>query len=123
MKTKSIIELLTLSSSLYILARDTELLEKIKELSEKGKDEINKIIADSKVDENGNELEFADKVLLKAHELKEELNEKLEELVIKFYKNIHIAHVEEVNALNEKIEKADMAIALLEARLNKIEAK
>lgn len=123
MKTKSIVELLTLSSSLYILARDTELLERIKELSEKGKEEVNKIISESKLDENGNELEFVDKVVLKTHELREELNEKIEELVIKFYKKINIAHVDEVKALNEKIEQADMAIALLEARLNKLEKK
>ena len=122
MKTKSILELLTLSSSLYVLARDTELLEKIKELSEKGIDEINKIVSESKIDENGDELDAAGKLILKAHELKEELNEKVEELVIKFYKNINVAHVEEIKILNEKVEKADMAIALLEARLNKLEA-
>ena len=122
MKTKSILELLTLSSSLYVLARDTELLEKIKELSEKGIDEINKIVSESKKDENGDELDVAGKLILKAHELKEELNEKVEELVIKFYKNISVAHVEEIKILNEKVEKADMAIALLEARLNKLEA-
>ena len=44
MKTKTILELLTLSSSLYFLAKDTQLLEKISTLSEKGKAEINKII-------------------------------------------------------------------------------
>ena len=38
MKTKTIIELLTLSSSLYVLARDTKFLEKLNEYSEKGKD-------------------------------------------------------------------------------------
>jgi len=122
MKTKSILELLTLSSSLYVLARDTELLEKIKELSEKGIDEINKIVSESKKDENGDELDAAGKLIIKAHELKEELNEKVEELVIKFYKNINVAHVEEIKILSEKVEKADMAIALLEARLNKLEA-
>ncbi|RXP63573.1 hypothetical protein EC396_01855 [Lutibacter sp. HS1-25] len=123
MKAKSILELLTLSSSLYVLARDTELLEKIKELSEKGKDEIDKIISESKLDENGNELEFVDKIILKTQELKDELDKKVEELVIKFYKKIHVAHVDEIKALNEKIEKADMAIALLEARLNKLDLK
>ena len=122
MKTKSILELLTLSSSLYILARDTELLDKIKELSEKGIDEINKIVSESKLDENGNELEFVEKVILKTHELKEELNENLEELVVQFYKKINVAHLEEINALHKKLEKSDMAIALLEARLNKLEA-
>lgn len=123
MKTKSILELLTLSSSLYVLARDTELLERIKELSGKGIDEINKIVSESKLDDSGNELEFVDKLILKTHELKEDLNEKLEELVIKFYKKINVAHLEEINGLNEKIERADMAIALLEARLNKLESK
>ncbi|SNR69384.1 hypothetical protein SAMN06265371_1093 [Lutibacter agarilyticus] len=122
MKTKSILELLTLSSSLYILARDTELLNRIKELSEKGIDEINKIVSESKLDKNGNELEFVDKIILKTLELKEELNDNLEELVVKFYKKINVAHLEEINALNKKIEKSDMAIALLEARLNKLEA-
>lgn len=123
MKTKSIVEFLTLSSSLYILARDTELLDKIKELSEKGKEEVDKIISESKLDENGNEVEFVDKVILKTHELKEELNYKLEEMVIQFYKKINIAHLDEIKALNDKVEKADMAIALLEARLNKLEVK
>lgn len=122
MKTKSILELLTLSSSLYILARDTELLDRIKELSEKGIDEINKIVSESKLDENGNELEFVEKVILKTVELKKELNENLEQLVVQFYKKINVAHLEEINALNKKLEKSDMAIALLEARLNKLEA-
>ncbi len=122
MKTKSILELLTLSSSLYILARDTELLNRIKDLSEKGIDEINKIVSESKLDKNGNELEFVDKIILKTLELKEDLNENLEELVVKFYKKINVAHLEEINVLNKKIEKTDMTIALLEARLNKLEA-
>ena len=90
---------------------------------QKGKDEINKIISESQLDENGNELEFVDKLILKIHEFKEELNEKIEERVIKFYKKINVAHLDEIKALNEKIEKADMAIALLEARLNKLEAQ
>jgi polyhydroxyalkanoate synthesis regulator phasin len=123
MKTKTLIELLTLSSSIYILAKDTQLLEKIKEFSEKGKDEINKIISESQLDEEGNELEFVEKIILKTHELREELNEKIEELVIKFYKKINVAHLDEIKALNEKIEKSDMAIALLEARLNRLEVK
>ncbi|MCH4553872.1 hypothetical protein [Aestuariibaculum lutulentum] len=122
MKTKTIIELLTLSSSLYVLARDTKFLEKLNEYSEKGKDNINKAMAESQLDENGNELEFMDKIFLKTHELKEELDTKIEELVAKFYKKINVAHLDEIKALNEKIEKLDTAVALLEARLNKMEA-
>ncbi|WP_223550378.1 hypothetical protein [Aestuariivivens sp. NBU2969] len=123
MKTKTIIELLTLSSSIYVLARDTKLLDRINELSEKGKDNINKAMAESRLDENGNELEFLDKVILKTNELKEELYEKIEELIVKFYKKINVAHADDIKSLYEKIEKLDNTVALLEARLNKLETK
>lgn len=122
MKTKTILELLTLSSSIYYLAKDTKFLDKISEFSEKGKENLNNIMSESQLDENGNELEFADKIILKTHELKEELNEKIEELIVKFYKKINVAHLDEIKALNEKLEKLDASVALLEARLNIIEA-
>lgn len=123
MKTKTILELLTLSSSIYVMAKDTELLEKINEYSKKGKDEINKILSESQLDENGNELDFTDKIILKAHELKEELYDKIEERVVKVYKKMNIAHLDEIKAINEKLEKANATIALLEARLNILESK
>ena len=122
MKTKTILELLTLSSSIYFLARDTHFLDKINDLSEKGKENLNNIMSESHLDENGNELEFADKIILKTHELKEELNDEIEELIVKFYKKINVAHLDEIKALNEKLEKMDATVALLEARLNRIEA-
>lgn len=122
MKTKTILELLTLSSSIYYLAKDTKFLDKISEYSEKRKDNLNKIVSESQVDENGNELEFSDKIILKTNELKEELNEKIEELIIKFYKKINVTHLDEIKALNEKLEKLDSTVALLEARLNKMKA-
>lgn len=122
MKPKTILELLTLSSSLYYIARDTHLLDKINELSEKSKDNINKVMGESQLDENGNELEFVDKIILKSHELKEELDEKIEELITKFYKKINVAHLDEIKALNIKLEKLEAYVALLEARLNKIES-
>jgi len=122
MKPKTILELLTLSSSLYYIARDTHLLDKINELSENSKNNINKVMGESQLDENGNELEFIDKIISKSHELKEELNEKIEELVAKFYKKINVAHLDEIKALNIKHEKLEAKVALLEARLNKLES-
>ncbi|MBT8266716.1 MAG: hypothetical protein KJP20_09260 [Bacteroidia bacterium] len=122
MKTKTILELLTLSSSLYYLAKDTNVLDRLNELSEKGKENINKIVSESHLDESGKELEFVDKIILKTHELKEELNEKVEELVVKFYRKINVAHLDEIKALKDKLEKLDATVALLEARLNKLEA-
>ena len=121
MKTKTLLEYLTLSSSIYVLARDTRLLEKLQEYSERSKDNINKIMSDTPLDENGNELEFLDKVALKTRELKEELDERIEELVIKFYKKIKVTHLDEIKALNERIEKLERTTALLEARLNRLQ--
>lgn len=122
MKAKTLLELLTLSSSIYVLAKDTELMDKIKEMSEKGKDRINKSFADPIVDEDGHELEFVDKIIHKAGQAKEELEQKIEELVATFYKKINIAHLDDIRALNEKVAESDKAIALLQARLNKLEA-
>jgi len=121
MKTKTILELLTLSSSLYYIARDTQFLDRIGEFSEKGKDNINKLMSDQQLDENGNELEFVDRIIAKTHELKEELNEKIEQQVVKLYKKINVAHLDEIKALNEKLEKLDATVALLEARINYLE--
>lgn len=123
MKTKTLLELLTLSSSLYFLARDTQLLDRINEMSEKGRESINKVASESELDKDGNELEFIDKIILKTSQVKEELEQKIEELVVAFYKKANIAHLDEIKALNEKVDKSDQTIALLEARLNHLEAK
>jgi len=121
MKTKTLLEWLTLSTSIYYLTKDSHILEKINSYSEKGRESINKMMSETQLDENGNELEFLDKLILKTKQLKEELDEKIETQVAKFYKKINVAHLDEIKALNEKIEKLDMTVALLEARLNKLE--
>lgn len=121
MKTKTVVELVMLSSAIYRLAKDSELLERIQDMSEKGKDNINKMATETILDDDGNPMELMDKLLYKTSQLKDEFEHKIEELVVKFYKKINVAHLDDIRALNEKVEKADMAIALLEARLNKME--
>jgi polyhydroxyalkanoate synthesis regulator phasin len=123
MKVKTILELVTLSSSLYYLTKDKELMEHIQELSAKGKDKINSLVSEPQLDEDGNEMELVDKIIHKANQAKSELEEKIEESVSKFYKKIHVAHLDEVHALNERLEQSNRAIALLEARLNHLEMK
>ena len=123
MKTKTILELITLSSSLYYIARDTQLLDKINEYSEKGKDNINKILSESELDENGNEMEFIDRIIFKTTELKDEFEAKVEELVVAFYKKVNIVHADQITALKEQLVQSNKDIALLEARLNKLETK
>jgi BMFP domain-containing protein YqiC len=122
MKTRTLIELVTLSSSLYVLARDTHLLDKFGEWSEGKAKDVNEIASETILDDDGNELELFDKIKLKAEQVKTELEAKIEEVVSKVYKKINIAHLDDINALKDKLENADATIALLEARLNKLEA-
>ncbi|NND15867.1 MAG: hypothetical protein HKN89_06040 [Eudoraea sp.] len=123
MKTKTLLELVMLSSSIYHLAKDAEVLERINEMSEKGKDNLNKVASETILDDDGQPLELMDKIIYKTSQLKDEFEEKIEELVVKFYKKINVAHSDDIRALHEKLEKSDMTIALLEARLNKLEFK
>lgn len=123
MKTKTLIELITLSSSLYVLGRDTHLIDKFNEWTEDLTKDVNDVAAKTVLDDNGEELELIDKVKLKAEQLKEELESKIEVVVAKMYKKINIAHLDDLKALRDKLDKADANIALLEARLNKLEAK
>lgn len=123
MKTKTLLELLTLTSSLYYIAKDTQLIDRFNELSGKGKDTINSFVSDTQMDEDGNEMEFIDKIILKTNQAKTELEQKIEELIVSFYKKVNIAHLDEIRALNEKIEKLNQEVALLEARVNHIEQK
>lgn len=121
MKTKTLIELITLSSSLYVLARDTHLLDTIGDWADVKTKGINGLVSEPILDKDGNELPIMDRLKLKADQLKLELETKIEETVSKFYKKINIAHLDDIKALQEKLEKADATIALLEARLNKLE--
>jgi polyhydroxyalkanoate synthesis regulator phasin len=123
MKTRTLIELLALSSSLYHFAKEAELMDRIEKLTQEGKDGINKVASGAQVDEDGNELEFIDKIILKTNQVKDELETKIEEQIVKFYKKMNIAHLDEIKALNQKVEESDRAIALLEARLNHLDAK
>ena len=68
MKAKTILELATLSASLYTISKNTQIIEKMRQLAEEGKDKVNAFMKEHQVDEDGNEIEFVDKMLQKATE-------------------------------------------------------
>lgn len=122
MRVKTLIELMTLSASVYHLAKDSQFIDRISELTEKGKEDFNKFASEPLVDEEGKELELFDKLIVKASELKAEMDEKMEELVVTFYKKINVTHADEMRAMEAKLAEANKVIALMEARLNRMEA-
>lgn len=123
MKAKTLLELLTLSSTLYTISKETHLMDKLAVLSEQGKDKLNEFMKDSMVDENGNEIEFVEKLVLKAHEIKEELEAKIGEVVTAFYLKVNIAHTDQLKGLETRIEELSRNLALAEARINHLENK
>ncbi|GAA0875612.1 hypothetical protein GCM10009118_20210 [Wandonia haliotis] len=123
MKAKTFLELMTLSTNLYVLSQDEQMMSKLKSFLEKGKDKVNEFVAEPVLDEEGNELEFIDKLLKKAHEAREEMNQKVEETVAALYQKMNIAHVEQINELNLRIEDLNKQLALAEARINHLEKK
>ena len=123
MKAKTLLELVTLSTTLYTISKETPLMEKLTALSEQGKDKINDFMSEKVVDENGNEVQFLDKLVLKAHEAKEELEVKIGEMVAVFYEKVNIAHTDQLKGLELKVEQLEKELALAEARINHLEHK
>jgi len=121
MKAKTLLELVTLSSTLYTISKETHLMEKLTALSEQGKDKINEFMKESLVDADGNEIEFMDKLVLKAHQAKEELETKIGEMVASFYEKINIAHTDQLKGMEMRIDQLSKDLALAEARINHLE--
>ena len=123
MRTKTFLELMTLTSNLYVIAKDTNALEKIHAMSEKGKDAINNFVSEKVTDEDGNELEFVDKMLLKLHEAKEELENKIGEVVESTYAKMNITHTNRLQELEGKVEALSKELSLAKSKIKKLEAK
>lgn len=123
MKAKTFIELAALSANLYAISRETHLMDKLKELSEQGRDKINEFMSEKSMDENGNEIPFTERVRLKAKEVQEEMEEKIREMVAAFYEKVNIAHTDKLAELELKLEELNKNIALAEARIHQLENK
>lgn len=121
MKAKTFLELMTLSTNLYMLSQDEALMAKLKGYMEQGKNKIDEFVSEPVIDENGNELEFVDKLLKKAHEAREDMNTKVEEMVTALYNKMNIAHTDEIKGLELRIEELSRQLALAEARINHLE--
>ncbi len=113
MRAKTMIELLTLSTNLYLIAKDKETMENITQLVNKGKEKWDEAMKPS---EDGEETDLMQKIIVKAKEAKQELDEKMEEIAVKVYAKMHIAHADDVKELEQKITQLEKQISLLQAR-------
>jgi polyhydroxyalkanoate synthesis regulator phasin len=121
MKARTLLELVTLSTTLYTISKETQVLEKLSELGEKGKRKINSLAKERLFDDKGNEVEFVEKMLQKAREAKEDLDVKITGLIEDFYEKINVAHVKQVEVLEQKLAEMNKNLTDTETRLNQLE--
>ncbi len=121
MKARTLLELVTLSTTLYTISKETQVLEKLGELGEKGKRKINSLAKERLFDDKGNEVEFVEKMLQKAKEAKEDLDHKIAGLIEDFYEKINVAHVKQVEVLEQKLAEMNKNLTDAETRINQLE--
>lgn len=123
MKPKTLVELLTLSTNLYMISRDEKLMESLSEMTKKGKQKINDVMDEFSGMSGEDENMLIQNFLYKAKEVKDDIAIKMEEVVVKVYENLRIAHTDEVKSLNDKIDLVKRELALAEARIINLEQK
>lgn len=136
MRVRTLVDLLTLSTNVYMLSKDQEFMKNFTEMANKGKQKFDKFMEDITTEtETGNDSEnvgaasngngkgtvIMEKLMQKAKEAKEELEEKMEEVAKKVYAKMHIAHTEQVDELNKEIETLKKELALAESRIVSLE--
>jgi polyhydroxyalkanoate synthesis regulator phasin len=123
MKARTILELAAISSTLYTISKDQELLDKLNQWAEKGKEKINSFVKDKVVDEDGKELDFLEKLAARIEISRKELEERVGDLVKTTYERMQIAHTDKIEKLEQRIEQLKKEITLLQAKMAKQEKK
>jgi hypothetical protein len=120
MRAKTVLNLMSLSSNLYLMSRDKELMDRLKELKHVGRERFNEWLGE---DEEEDDEKFLDKLISKAEQAKESMEEKVEEIAAKIYRKMNIAHTDEIKMLNEQIESLRNALGIAEAKIKSLEDK
>jgi polyhydroxyalkanoate synthesis regulator phasin len=123
MKAKNLLQLLTLSTNLYMISKDEEFMENLSEMMKKGKEKVNDLIEGFANEGEADHEQLIQKFLHKAKKAKEELERKMSEVAEKVYEKMHIAHSDEVKRLSDEIASIKKELALAEARIVNLEPK
>lgn len=120
MKARTLIDLLALSTNIYMISKDEKFMNNLKEMAEKGREKVVEFASDLKGEDDE---KLFDRIVAKANEAREELENKIGEVAEKVYHKMHIAHIKEIEKLENKIAELSRKLALTEARLVAAEAK
>ena len=123
MKAKTLVELAAISSTLYTISKDQELLDKLNQWAEKGKEKINAFVKEKEVDENGKEMDFLEKLASRIETSRHDLEERVGELVKSSYERMRITHTDEIEKISRQMDALKKELALVHTKLNKQEKK
>lgn len=110
--------MLSLSTNLYVILKDEELMHKLSGMVEKGREHYNDVFHP---DEDENPEPIIERLLAKAHEAKAELEERLNNAAEAAYSKLHIAHTKEIEKLQEQIYVTEGKLVAVETRLAVLE--
>jgi polyhydroxyalkanoate synthesis regulator phasin len=117
MKTRTLIELMTLGSNLYLMSQDKELMEKLAKMASEGKQKLDDFMhTEGGVEDD--EMSLFQKLTEKAKEVEKQLEQRLEEAAVKVYQKLHIAHINDIEALQSEINQLKEELAALKSRAN-----
>ncbi len=119
MRAKTVLELLSLSSNLYLIAKDKDLFEKLSVAYETGKHKVEEW-SDEFSEEDGEE-QIMHKLMHKATQMKLELDKKMEEVAVAVYKKMNIAHADDLNKLAEQVKQLQSELALAQSKIQTLE--
>jgi len=121
MKARTLLELLTLSTNVYMISKDEKFMSNLREMAGKGKEKVAAMAAE--FTGHDDEEKLMEKFFHKAQEAKEELDHKISEVAEKIYAKMNIAHRQELVSLRVDLEKTKKELALAEGRIIALETR
>ncbi len=115
MKARTLLSLLSLSSNIYLMSKDRELRNKLNAVLANGKSHHAAEAGDNGQEES--EEQLFDRLGSKLEVVRQELERQLEQLAIRVYRRMHIAHRNETRELREQLSELRKSVTTLEAQL------
>lgn len=115
MKAKTLLELMTLGTNLYLISQDKEMMEKLFNLAKDGKQKLDDFITPEGTEYD--ETTMFQKLTEKAKEVEKQLEERLEAAAVKIYQKLHIAHVNDIESLQTEINELKEELAAIKSQV------
>lgn len=123
MKARTLVELAAISSTIYTISKDKELIDKLNQWAEKGKEKINSFVKEKSFDEDGRELDFMEKLTSRMEESRKDMELRINDLVKSTYERMNVAHTDQLSELKVQLGELRKELSLLKTKVAKTAKK